>query len=250
MIIYGDPRNDTTLVIACIDFYSSMLVNNKQMQIFVALWTYRCKIILLLHLSIEALCLRVIGLTQRCCFIGFPMKVPCAASSIFIFKTAGAKFWEEYCYSAKNKYVYQDCLLFSKLRNLKLSSKRPRQSYITLPLGFLCSTDNEIPNKAITNSSLHLLPHTASLVQFIWVYIGESESHQFIFCIPRLKGKKLEPLVTLVVVLDLSLQYNPYNIYNCDPREVPSFQQFSMVYMHTIQCMSRFVLLINLARLV
>jgi len=26
-------------------------------------------------------------------------------SSIFIFKTAAAKFWEEYCYSAKNKYV-------------------------------------------------------------------------------------------------------------------------------------------------
>ena len=31
---------------------------------------------------------------------------------------------------------------------------------------------------------------------------------------------------------------------------MPSFQQFSMVYMHTIQCMSRFFLLINLARLV
>jgi hypothetical protein len=53
MIIYGDPRNDTTLVIACIDFYSSMLVNRKWMQIFVALWTYRCKLILLLHLSIR-----------------------------------------------------------------------------------------------------------------------------------------------------------------------------------------------------
>jgi hypothetical protein len=53
MIIYGDPRKDTTLVIACIDFYSSMLVTSKWMQIFVALWTYRCKLILLLHLSIR-----------------------------------------------------------------------------------------------------------------------------------------------------------------------------------------------------
>jgi len=50
MIIYGDPRKDTTLVIAFIDFYSSMLVTSKWMQIFVALWTY--KLILLLHLSI------------------------------------------------------------------------------------------------------------------------------------------------------------------------------------------------------
>jgi hypothetical protein len=53
MIIYGDPRKDTIFVIACIDFYSSMWVNRTWMQIFVALWTYRCKIILLIHLSIR-----------------------------------------------------------------------------------------------------------------------------------------------------------------------------------------------------
>jgi hypothetical protein len=116
------------------------------------------------------------------------MKVPSAASSIFIFKTEGAKFWEEYCYSAKNKYVYQDCLLFSKQRNLKLSSKRPRQSYITLPLGSLCSTDNEIPNKAITNNSLppsfcfakssaiKLSPYKS--VQVLTLLARQNQSHQ------------------------------------------------------------------------
>jgi len=53
MIIYGDPRKDTNICDCVYRFYSSMWVKRTWMQIFVALWTYRCKLILLIHLSIR-----------------------------------------------------------------------------------------------------------------------------------------------------------------------------------------------------
>jgi hypothetical protein len=48
------------------------------------------------------------------------MKVPSAASSIFIFKTEGAKFWEEYCYSAKKQVCLPRLSSFLQTEKLKI----------------------------------------------------------------------------------------------------------------------------------